>query len=93
LDREAFGRQYLRRVDGRISLVDKPNLDCVFWDGGCTVYDIRPRQCRTFPFWRENVASPKAWRKTETRCPGVGEGPLYDLGRIQKLAADRGDTE
>ena len=50
-----FGRRYLRRVGGSLSLTEKPNHDCIFWDDGCTVYPVRPTQCRTFPFWPENL--------------------------------------
>ncbi|MHC4391240.1 MAG: YkgJ family cysteine cluster protein [Planctomycetota bacterium] len=73
---KAFGKRYLRRVDGQLSLVDKPGPlgDCIFWDDakGCTVYDVRPTQCRTFPFWPENLTSRRAWVKVRRECPGVG---------------------
>ena len=45
---------YTRSEGGtRRSLKEKANGDCVFYDrmAGCTVYPVRPRQCRTWPFW------------------------------------------
>src|ERR1017187_104583 len=35
------------------SLREKANGDCVFYDktAGCTIYEARPAQCRTWPFW------------------------------------------
>lgn len=85
LDVEDFGRRYLRRVGSRFSLVDGADLACVFWDAGCTVYEARPRQCRTFPFWRENLASEAAWNLTAQESPGVDAGRLYSLSEIERL--------
>ena len=87
---DTFGRKYLRQVEDRISLVEKPNNDCVFWERGkgCTVYEDRPIQCRTWPFWGENIATREDWVRVEGVCPGSGEGRLYTLGEILE-AADR----
>ncbi len=81
---DEFGARFLRRVGNRLSLVEKPNHDCIFWDrsGGCTVYDDRPNQCRTWPFWPENVESPSDWRRTGRGCPGAGQGRLFTVEEI-----------
>jgi Fe-S-cluster containining protein len=35
---------------------------CAFLDGArCTVYEARPTQCRTFPFWKENLRRRGSW--------------------------------
>ena len=85
-----FARHYLRRVGRRLSLTDGPDQACVFWDGGCTVYEARPRQCRTFPFWRDNVASKEAWELAARESPGVNQGRLYSLGEIEQLIEGEG---
>lgn len=90
LDR--FGRRFLRRVGSRLSLVERPNHDCVFWDEGCTIYSVRPRQCRTFPFWQESIASAAAWHETASACEGVNTGRLYSLSEIEALRSGRGET-
>jgi Fe-S-cluster containining protein len=66
------------------TLREKDNGDCVFYDRqhGCTVYPVRPRQCRTWPFWESNVASPEAWQRTCEVCPGSGKGPLISAEEI-----------
>jgi Fe-S-cluster containining protein len=87
-----FGRRYLRRVGRSLSLTEKPNHDCVFWDGGCTVYDVRPTQCRTFPFWPENIETPGAWEAVVHQCPGAGVGRRYDLVEIRRLSRGDGGT-
>ena len=92
ISRAELGRRFLRVVDGRLSLIDNQHLDCIFWQDGCTVYEARPRQCRTFPFWDEHLGSPSSWRKLEAVCPGAGEGRLYDLIEIGSLAHRRGEA-
>ena len=41
----------------------------------CSVYAVRPLQCRTWPFWRENLSSPKTWDHAAKRCHGMSHGP------------------
>ena len=66
------------------SLREKDNGDCVFYDRerGCTIYPVRPRQCRTWPFWESNVATPEAWQRTCEVCPGSGKGDLISAEEI-----------
>ena len=75
------------RLDGRDrSLKEKANGDCVFYDrqAGCTIYPVRPRQCRTWPFWETNVVTPEAWQKTCVVCPGAGQGELISEEEITR---------
>ena len=90
---EQFGKAYLRRVGNRLSLIETSEHACIFWDSrdGCTVYDARPDQCRTWPFWRGNLASPADWERTAGLCPGIGRGPVH--GADQILAALDGTPE
>ncbi len=83
---EAFEKKYVRRVGIRRSLVEFPNGDCVFFDNQtrkCQVYNARPRQCRTWPFWESNLRSTAAWQATCEVCPGSGQGKLYQLEEIE----------
>ena len=87
---ETFGRRFLRRVGDRISLVERPNGDCIFWDRatrGCSVYAARPVQCRTWPFWPSNLASPEDWEHVVRVCPGSGQGQLFTVAEIEASAA------
>jgi uncharacterized protein len=88
VSRDEFLRTYCRRVSlgiaNRISLKEMPNYDCVFWkDGGCSVYEARPLQCRAYPFWSSNVASPEAWAEQARQCPGINHGPVHDKAEIE----------
>ena len=37
----------------------------------CSIYEVRPQQCKAFPWWGENLATPAAWGTTKTACPGI----------------------
>jgi len=41
---------------------------------GCSIYEVRPLQCRTWPFWPENLASQKSWDRAARRCHGMNHG-------------------
>lgn len=86
-DVEAFERLYVRKVGIRKSLKEFPNGDCVFFDDQsrkCKVYEARPRQCRTWPFWDSNLRTPDDWQRTCQVCPGSGTGKLYQLDQIEQ---------
>ncbi len=82
-----FEDMYVRKVGIRKSLKEFPNGDCVFFDTerrNCSVYEARPRQCRTWPFWDSNLKSEEAWELTCEHCPGSGKGKLYSLEKIEE---------
>lgn len=84
---EEFERLYVRRIGIRKSLKELPSGDCVFFDGEtrtCNVYQLRPRQCRTWPFWDSNLRTPEAWQDVCEVCPGSGKGKLYQLETIEE---------
>ncbi|HBP17453.1 MAG TPA: hypothetical protein DEA08_06640, partial [Planctomycetes bacterium] len=97
LDLDTFGARYLRMTpDGSYSLTERPdNLDCVFWveEVGCQVYEARPTQCRTYPFWPEVVESREAWEVEAESCPGISEeGERYTKARIERIVAGGDET-
>ena len=73
ISKEEFIKKYTRSVKGRLSLIElKPNYDCVFLkDHKCSLYSSRPKQCKTFPFWEENLSSKQAWENAKEHCPGI----------------------
>ncbi|MCA9214336.1 MAG: YkgJ family cysteine cluster protein [Planctomycetales bacterium] len=84
---EQFESEYVRRVGIRKSLREFPSGDCVFFDSEsrkCQVYNARPRQCRTWPFWDSNLKTPEAWELTCEVSPGSGRGKLYQLEEIEE---------
>lgn len=91
MDVGEFEQHYVRRIGIRRSLKELANYDCVFLDAQtrkCRVYEDRPRQCRTWPFWNSNLRTPQSWNATCDVCPGSGRGRLYTLGQIERQAAE-----
>ncbi len=86
---EQFCKRFVRQVGGSFSLIEKPGGDCIFWEKGrgCTVYETRPVQCRTWPFWSENVETPAAWEGVKRGCPGAGQGRIYSVEEILNQAS------
>lgn len=93
---EHFARKHVRRVGLRHSLLEKPGGDCEFLkrqpDGktACTIHSVRPTQCRTWPFWKSNVASSEDWAETARGCPGINHGHHFPLPVIEAALAENG---
>jgi hypothetical protein len=90
-----LGREHLRRVGLRYSLTEKPGGDCIFLireqgRTGCAIHPVRPAQCRTWPFWSENLRSASAWETAGRDCPGINSGKLHSSEQIEELRRDRG---
>jgi Fe-S-cluster containining protein len=89
-----FARDYVRRIGARHSLKELADYRCVLLDEAegpgerCRVYAVRPTQCRTYPFWPENVKRAQAWRALAHDCPGLDQGRLYTAGEIERLARE-----
>jgi Fe-S-cluster containining protein len=51
---DEFMERYTRLTEDRqrLSLVEKPDHACIFLDdeSGCEINDVKPRQCRDFPY-------------------------------------------
>lgn len=88
LEPAEFERRYTALVDGW-TVLRMGGPDCRFLDGArCTVYAARPTQCRTFPFWPENLKDRSAWERLGKFCPGIGRGRKRSLLSIgSQLAA------
>lgn len=55
-------------------------------EGKCTIYEVRPLQCRTYPFWHQNLINQKIWDKEKDHCPGIGKGRRYTKEEIESIA-------
>jgi Fe-S-cluster containining protein len=83
---EQVRARYTRGHGDNLSLRERPNGDCVFWDrnAGCTVYAARPTQCRTWPFWASTTATRDDWNRTRSVCPGAGQGEWFPAAEISR---------
>jgi Fe-S-cluster containining protein len=52
---------------------------------GCSIYPVRPLQCRTWPFWSENLASSQNWNRAAKRCHGMNHGRKFTVEKIHEL--------
>lgn len=81
---------HTRLYPGGVSLTEFANGDCTFLDPQtrrCRIYPVRPRQCRTWPFWNSNLQDETAWQEAADTCPGINQGELYTLAEIEQQAA------
>lgn len=88
---ETFLERYARKSvdDGCWELMEEQTdfgFDCVLLERCdetgktiCLAHDSRPVQCRTWPFWPDNLKSKKAWNRAAKSCEGIGRGPLIPL--------------
>jgi len=92
LSTSAFTRRYCAKTHGFWHLRE-PNHDCLFLEGGrCSVYAARPGQCRTFPFWRENMGA-DAWARTARECEGIGRGRVWSREEIEARLQDEASRD
>jgi len=93
LSRAEFTKRYTELTRKGLSLAERRTrhgFDCVFLDRDsipgkaiCSVYEDRPSQCRSWPFWEDNLRSPDAWRNARRTCPGIDHGPLHTPQQIR----------
>lgn len=81
-----FRARYLYSYKDSYSIKEDHRGHCLFYKRGCTIYPMRPLQCRTFPFWFGNVRSESRWERIAGQCPGVGRGRRYTQDEIMAIA-------
>ncbi|KAG6623466.1 putative spermine/spermidine synthase [Phytophthora cinnamomi] len=75
--RRSYTRPVEEDVDGQkeTQLVLKQTPDdrqCIFLRGSkCSVYQARPTQCRTFPWWPQHLVSDYDWQLAAADCEGI----------------------
>ncbi|MDD2652174.1 MAG: YkgJ family cysteine cluster protein [Sulfurimonas sp.] len=76
LDNDVFMQRFLFKNGYKYSIKEHKvaeSYECAFYDrasNGCMIYEVRPMQCRTFPFWdyfKTRVDELKL------ECPGVAD--------------------
>lgn len=94
LDNGWLDKRRLRRVGFRYSLTENPNGDCIFLERNgkkpsCAIYPMRPLQCRTWPFWSQNLSSKRSWDDLRRTCPGTDQGKHYSLVQIESARTQK----
>ncbi len=86
-----FRRRYhVVTIDGVPAIDPGDRAPCTFLDPetGCTIYEGRPTQCRTFPFWPEVVRRRRSWEKAAVDCEGIGRGPRHSPEEIEQALVE-----
>jgi len=69
-----FKNKYLNQIDNRLTIKEKIINDdyvCIFFDyitKKCSIYSVRPLQCKEFPFW--NSFKDEYYIEIQ-QCPGI----------------------
>ncbi len=84
-----FEARYVFRTRNLLRLRVPRHAQCEFLEsGGCSVHEVKPTQCRTFPFWPELVDSRRKWHSTGDWCPGIGKGELVNIEKAHAIAGE-----
>jgi len=83
---DLFEKKYCEFSDSYLHLKElNTNGNCQFLKNKkCSIYTARPIQCRTWPFWKENMYAKKWKEELIDFCPGIGKGKLISASTIQK---------
>lgn len=84
---EDFCKKYVRKIGKQYSLLEKPqNYDCIFLeDKKCKIYEVRPTQCQTFPYWPGVIETPESWRAAAKGCEGIRhDAPVVPKEEIER---------
>lgn len=74
LSEESFKRRFTLAEGGIRVLKATHEGNCPFFDGLCRLHAAKPFQCRSWPFWPENLKEPEGWERARALCPGIGRG-------------------
>ncbi len=81
---KAFVDAFVYSIDGKLSLREEANGACSLLDGdnSCSIYECRPEQCGSFPFWPQLAKDSPALDLASAYCPGIQRFPSVELARV-----------
>ena len=84
-----FKKQFLQKDFGVWEMELEEGEACRFLTmDGCAIHPAKPKQCQTYPFWKENLETRKHWQLAAGFCPGIGEGPEIPPKDIKQALKD-----
>jgi Fe-S-cluster containining protein len=84
-----FEARYVYRTAHQRRLRKPRGRQCGFLTGsGCSIHPAKPTQCRLFPFWPQLLEYRREWESTAQWCPGIGQGPLVQIGEALERAEE-----
>lgn len=89
LPRREFLQSYCQEKDGAVTIrTDSPACPFLKEDNRCAIYSVRPKQCATWPFWRENLEKAVWEEEVKACCPGIGKVKLHAAEEIDRIASE-----
>jgi len=82
ISEDVFVERCLYPFQDSYSIREAEDGRCIFYENGCAIYPVRPMQCRSYPFWFQNLRSENMWRAVKKQCPGIGKGRRYSKEEI-----------
>ena len=76
MDEKNFVSKYLFKKGYKYSIKERKNgesYECIFYNAssnGCSIYEARPAQCKSFPFWDYYKSRVE---ELKLECPGIVE--------------------
>lgn len=87
ISEEAFLETYCEQErDWVVLRAQDPACPFLQDDGRCGVYEARPMQCRTWPFWQENLKEATWKGPVKAVCPGLDTGTLHTAEEAEGIA-------
>lgn len=92
MTRSAFRREYTVK-DGPWTSLKIEGEACPFLgeDNRCQVYEVRPKQCSTWPFWVENLVRETWEGPIKEFCPGIDQGEVTPADEVERIAQENED--
>ncbi len=89
LERKEFLNRYTESQDGW-TVLSTTSPACPFLgpDRRCTIYPVRPKQCATWPFWKENLEREVWSGAVREICPGIDQGELHSAQEVERIALE-----
>jgi len=89
IERAAFVERYCVEEPGGWFTLRMDRPACPFLENDrCTIYPVRPKQCATWPFWKENLKEGTWKGAVKECCAGIDRGPLHSAEEIERLARE-----
>ena len=84
-----FKKKFLKKDFGVYEMDLEEGQVCQFLTmQGCNIHPAKPKQCHTYPFWKESLQSRNHWQLTAGFCPGIGQGPVIPVQEIKQRLKD-----
>jgi Fe-S-cluster containining protein len=82
--------KFVSSENGIFRIFENTEKYCIFLENNeCAIYPVRPLQCRTFPFWPENLKSQYRWNQLKEFCPGIDNEKHFTFSEINQICSQQ----